>query len=84
MLDFFQDLSSRFFLQMLLNITFSNGPTSIREDLRNFLIEFLIENQIPKKQGTDTLAPLYLFKDKEMNPSPALRCILLEVLLRDR
>ena len=70
---------------MLLNITFSNGPTSIQEDLRNHLLTFLMKNQTPKKEGKDMLlAPLYLFKDKEVNPSPALRCILLGIILRGR
>ena len=69
---------------MLLNITFSDGLTSIREDLTDYLLEILMKDHTSKRDEKDKAPLLYLYKGKELNPSPALRCVILEIIFRHR
>ena len=79
--DLFQDRAAHFFLQLLMNITFSSD-TAIKDDLLTFLIKFILNFQTFNKEK-NPLNKFYLFNSKDIEPSPSLRYILLRYLFTE-
>ena len=78
----FKHQATRFFISILTNLTFKSIRVDDRNDeLNNFIMGFMLFNEKKTRSDKDKMN---LFAEDGVDPSPAFRTYLLQLLIRHR